>query len=216
VLRPAVQPGGAAAVEGEPELGGNVGLLAHRCQGLAEKLLVAERAVHLSGVEEGDAEVDGGADEGDADEVVGGPSGLVLLPDPAASRRLVAHRRDPPGHQPGQDSASLGRDQLHHPPTRRIRCFGVTRASPRGKAVAFLGVQLAVFGLYMGSSFAPNHIGMPLVSPTLKLDFLRRQVLMSRNISGGPLISVFMGGLNYQIEQHLFPQWWSKGGKTHA
>jgi fatty acid desaturase len=57
----------------------------------------------------------------------------------------------------------------------------------------------------MGSSFAPNHVGMPLVSPKLKLDFLRRQVLMSRNISGGSLISVFMGGLNYQIEHHLFP-----------
>jgi fatty acid desaturase len=73
------------------------------------------------------------------------------------------------------------------------------------EAVAFLGVQLAVFGLYMGSSFAPNHIDMPLVSSKLKLDFLRRQVLMSRNISGGSLISVFMGGLNYQIEHHLFP-----------
>jgi fatty acid desaturase len=76
---------------------------------------------------------------------------------------------------------------------------------PPGKAVAFFAVQLAVFGLYMGASFAPNHIGMPLVSPRLKLDFLRRQVLMSRNVSGGPLISVFMGGLNHQIEHHLFP-----------
>ena len=76
---------------------------------------------------------------------------------------------------------------------------------PPEKAVAFLAVQLAVFGLYMGSSFAPNHIGMPLVSAKLKLDFLRRQVLMSRNISGGPLMSIFMGGLNYQIEHHLFP-----------
>jgi fatty acid desaturase len=76
---------------------------------------------------------------------------------------------------------------------------------PPEKAVAFLAVQQAVFGLYMGSSFAPNHIGMPLVSPKLKLDFLRRQVLMSRNISGGPPVSVFMGGLNYQVEHHLFP-----------
>jgi fatty acid desaturase len=76
---------------------------------------------------------------------------------------------------------------------------------PPEKAGAFLAVQLAVFGLYMGSSFAPNHIGMPLVSPKLKLDFLRRQVLMSRNISGGPQVSIFMGGLNYQIEHHLFP-----------
>ena len=73
------------------------------------------------------------------------------------------------------------------------------------KAIAVLAVELAVFGLYMGSTFAPNHIGMPLVSPKLKLDFLRRQVLMSRNITGGRFISVFMGGLNYQVEHHLFP-----------
>jgi hypothetical protein len=58
------------------------------------------------------------------------------------------------------------------------------------KAVAFLAVQLAVFGFYMGASFAPNHIGMPLVSPKLKLDFLRRQVLMSRNVSGGRFIAI--------------------------
>ena len=76
---------------------------------------------------------------------------------------------------------------------------------PPGKAAAVLGLQLALFGLYMGSSFAPNHIGMPLVAGSLKLDFLRRQVLTSRNISGGPLISFFLGGLNYQIEHHLFP-----------
>jgi fatty acid desaturase len=74
-----------------------------------------------------------------------------------------------------------------------------------GKAVAFIAVELAVFGFYLGSSFAPNHIGMPLVSPRLKLDFLRRQVLMSRNISGGRFMSILMGGLNYQVEHHLFP-----------
>jgi fatty acid desaturase len=54
------------------------------------------------------------------------------------------------------------------------------------------------------------------VSPKLKLDFLRRQVLMSRNISGGPLISVFMSGLNYQIEHHLFPTLRWPGPETLA
>ena len=34
---------------------------------------------------------------------------------------------------------------------------------PPGMAAAFIGVQLAVFGLYMGSAFAPNHKGMPIV-----------------------------------------------------
>jgi fatty acid desaturase len=73
------------------------------------------------------------------------------------------------------------------------------------KVVAVLAVQLALFGLYMGLSFAPNHIGMPLVAPGLKLDFLSRQVLMSRNISGGWWMSVLLGGLNHQTEHHLFP-----------
>lgn len=76
---------------------------------------------------------------------------------------------------------------------------------PADKAAAFLAVQLAVFGFYMGFTFAPNHIGMPLVPATLKVDFLHKQVLMSRNISGGWLMSIFMGGLNHQIEHHLFP-----------
>lgn len=76
---------------------------------------------------------------------------------------------------------------------------------PLGMAFAFLGVQLAIFGLYMGASFAPNHIGMPLLARGSKVDFLRRQVLTSRNIRGGHFMNHFMGGLNYQIEHHLFP-----------
>lgn len=74
-----------------------------------------------------------------------------------------------------------------------------------GVAAVFLAVELGLFGMYMGASFAPNHKGMPLVPATVKLDFLRRQVLMSRNIRGGRFVDVFMGGLNYQVEHHLFP-----------
>jgi fatty acid desaturase len=76
---------------------------------------------------------------------------------------------------------------------------------PVGMGFAFIGVQLGVFGLYMGASFAPNHIGMPILAPEDRVDFLRRQVLTSRNIKGGFFMDVFMGGLNYQVEHHLFP-----------
>ena len=74
-----------------------------------------------------------------------------------------------------------------------------------GIAAVFLAVQLGVFGFYMGMVFAPNHKGMPLVPADVKIDFLRRQVLMSRNIRGSRALDVVMGGLNYQIEHHLFP-----------
>jgi fatty acid desaturase len=76
---------------------------------------------------------------------------------------------------------------------------------PPGKAAVFVAVQLAVFGVLLGGSFAPNHKGMPLVPATARVDFLRRQVLMSRNIRGGRFTDFMMGGLNYQIEHHLFP-----------
>lgn len=74
-----------------------------------------------------------------------------------------------------------------------------------GKAAAFLAIQLAVTGVYLGSSFAASHIGMPVVPHDSRIDFLRRQVLLSRNVAGGRIASFAMGGLNYQIEHHLFP-----------
>lgn len=71
--------------------------------------------------------------------------------------------------------------------------------------LAFMAVQVALFGVYMGGSFAPNHKGMAIVPKDMSIDFLRRQTLTSRNISGGPLVATGMGGLNFQIEHHLFP-----------
>jgi fatty acid desaturase len=76
---------------------------------------------------------------------------------------------------------------------------------PLGMAFAFLGVQAAVFGVYMGASFAPNHKGMPVLAKDARLDFFSKQVRTSRNVSGGWAATWFMGGLNYQIEHHLFP-----------
>ncbi|GAB3140677.1 acyl-CoA desaturase [Micromonospora sonneratiae] len=74
-----------------------------------------------------------------------------------------------------------------------------------GKALAFLLVHQALFGVYLGCTFAPNHKGMPTLTEGDRLDYLRRQVLTSRNVRGGWLVDVALGGLNYQIEHHLFP-----------
>jgi fatty acid desaturase len=78
-------------------------------------------------------------------------------------------------------------------------------AMPVHLGFAFLGVQLGLFGLYMGAVFAPNHKGMPIVPKDSRIDFFSRQVLMSRGITGGRLMDWFMGGLNHQVEHHLFP-----------
>ncbi|MEW9550681.1 fatty acid desaturase [Nonomuraea sp. NPDC050783] len=76
---------------------------------------------------------------------------------------------------------------------------------PPAKALAFLVIHQACYGVYLGCTFAPNHKGMPVLTAQDELDFLRRQVLTSRNVSGGRLLDVALGGLNHQIEHHLFP-----------
>jgi fatty acid desaturase len=73
------------------------------------------------------------------------------------------------------------------------------------QAIVFVAVQQGVFGFYMGCSFAPNHKGMPIIQPGAEPDYLRRQVLTSRNVRGGRVVDFVLGGLNYQIEHHLFP-----------
>ena len=73
------------------------------------------------------------------------------------------------------------------------------------RALTFVAVQQALFGLYLGCSFAPNHKGMPVLDDDSDLGFLRRQVITARNVAGGRFTAFMLGGLNYQIEHHLFP-----------
>jgi fatty acid desaturase len=81
----------------------------------------------------------------------------------------------------------------------------VFAAMSPGKAVVFIAINQALLGLHLGCAFAPNHKGMPMPGPGERWGHLRRQVLTSRNVRGGALTDWFLGGLNYQVEHHLFP-----------
>jgi fatty acid desaturase len=76
---------------------------------------------------------------------------------------------------------------------------------PLWQAVLFVVLHQALTGLYLGSIFAPNHKGMAVLEKESDMDFLHRQVLTSRNIHAHPWTDFWYGGLNYQIEHHLFP-----------
>jgi fatty acid desaturase len=73
------------------------------------------------------------------------------------------------------------------------------------RAAVFVVVHQALIGVHLGCAFAPNHKGMPMPPAGSRWDFLRKQVLTTRNVRGGPVIDWLLGGLNYQIEHHLFP-----------
>lgn len=73
------------------------------------------------------------------------------------------------------------------------------------QAVIFMAIHQTMFGIFLGSAFAPNHKGMPILEKGCRIDFLRRQVLTSRNVHAGLFNDFWYGGLNYQVEHHLFP-----------
>ena len=60
--------------------------------------------------------------------------------------------------------------------------------------------------LFTAAVFVPNHIGMPILKPGDDLEFVRHQVLTSRDLTNPPIVDFFFGGLNSQIEHHLFPR----------
>ncbi len=109
--------------------------------------------------------------------------------------------------------SSLAKSSLRHRKTEAALLavhFVAFTAAPflalsPGRAVLFLVVHQVLFGAYLGCTFAPSHKGMPMLRGTQQWDFLRRQVLTSRDVRGSVLVDVAMGGLNHQIEHHLFP-----------
>lgn len=71
------------------------------------------------------------------------------------------------------------------------------------QAIVFAIVNYVAIGLYLGTVFATNHKGMPIMKK--KIDFIEMQVLTSRNVRNSLLIDFWTAGLNHQIEHHLFP-----------
>ena len=71
------------------------------------------------------------------------------------------------------------------------------------KIVAFLLVSQVLSGFMLGIAFVQSHNGMEIYSDSK--DFVTSQVISTRDIVGTRWVNWFMGGLNYQIEHHLFP-----------
>src|SRR6266542_6139623 len=82
---------------------------------------------------------------------------------------------------------------VHHVPYAALL---LTAMSP-GLALAFAVLHHMLFGLHLGSVFAPNHKGMEMPDPGNTEDrwgHLEKQVLTSRNVDGHPVTDWLMGG----------------------
>ena len=73
-------------------------------------------------------------------------------------------------------------------------------------ALLAYAIPVTLLGPYFASIFWVNHIGMPLVRKVESFSFFEHQVVTSRTITNPPAWDWLFGGLNFQIEHHLFPQ----------
>lgn len=78
--------------------------------------------------------------------------------------------------------------------------------APWDEALLFVVLGEMVFGVYLGLTFLVNHVAMPTLGAEEALDRIRLQVQTARNLSGGRVTAYLFGGLDSQIEHHLFPQ----------
>jgi fatty acid desaturase len=72
-------------------------------------------------------------------------------------------------------------------------------------ALAYV-VPVTLLGPYLAAIFWVNHIGMPLIRQVETFSFLEHQVVTSRTIINPRSLDWLFGGLNFQIEHHLFPR----------
>lgn len=76
-------------------------------------------------------------------------------------------------------------------------------ALPTLTALGVVALHQAGFAVYLALITASNHWAMPMPNAE-QLSFLEHQVTTSRNIRGGALVRFLYGGLDSQIEHHLF------------
>ncbi|KAJ3374262.1 hypothetical protein GGF31_007781 [Allomyces arbusculus] len=74
-------------------------------------------------------------------------------------------------------------------------------------AVLYFAASQAFAGLFLATVFSLNHNGMTILSQDEadRTDFYTKQILTGRDVNPGLFMNWFCGGLNFQIEHHLFP-----------
>lgn len=73
--------------------------------------------------------------------------------------------------------------------------------------IVFIGLNIILSG-WLSFGFITNHLGCEVIEEDVgtKLSWMELQMRTSRSLKGGKLTHWFYGGLNTQIEHHLFPK----------
>lgn len=83
--------------------------------------------------------------------------------------------------------------------------FAVMSYMPLLNAIAYFIVAQTGCGLLLALVFGLGHNGMAVYPADQRPDFWKLQVTTTRNVTSTPLVDWFCGGLQYQVDHHLFP-----------
>lgn len=72
-------------------------------------------------------------------------------------------------------------------------------------AIAYFLVAQTVCGLFLAIVFGLGHNGMAVYPADQRPDFWKLQVSTTRNVTSNMFVDWFCGGLQYQVDHHLFP-----------
>jgi len=75
---------------------------------------------------------------------------------------------------------------------------------PLFPALCFVVASIGVIGTYMSLVFAPNHKSEEIITSDTRYSWTS-QITSTRNVKSGYLTFFLLGGLNFQVEHHLFP-----------
>jgi len=83
--------------------------------------------------------------------------------------------------------------------------LGVMSRMPWLNALMYFGVGQTSCGLFLALVFGLGHNGMAVYPADQRPDFWTLQVSTTRNVTSNWFTDFFCGGLQYQVEHHLFP-----------
>jgi len=76
---------------------------------------------------------------------------------------------------------------------------------PLTTAIAYFLVAQTSCGLFLATVFGLGHNGMAVYPADQRPDFWKLQVSTTRNVTSNWFVDWFCGGLQYQVDHHLFP-----------
>jgi fatty acid desaturase len=83
--------------------------------------------------------------------------------------------------------------------------FAIMYHMPLLNALAYFIVAQTSCGLFLAIVFGLGHNGMAVYPADQRPDFWKLQVSTTRNVTNNAFVEFFFGGLQYQVDHHLFP-----------